>query len=266
MSDDHFSLDGAVAVVTGGTRGIGLATAGVLGRAGAHVVVVGRSTREHPHPLTPGTVEDAVDELRAAGIDALGVAADLTDPAQVPTIAEQTLAWRGRCDVLVNNAAYTSHGPVLQIPPRRWQMGFQVQVGAPLQLCQAFVPGMIERGRGRVVNVSSGASQSLLAGLAVYAVSKLAMERWSEYMDLELGGQGVSFNTLRIDQLVATEGWKLALERQGEDVATGGKGISEFVSPLECAEFIAWMVDQPVSWSGQTVGFEDLRSMQQISR
>src|SRR5438067_2535333 len=76
MADDQFSLDGAVAVVTGGTRGIGRATAGVLGRAGADVVVVARHTRERPHRQSPGTVDDAVEELTATGIDALGVAAD----------------------------------------------------------------------------------------------------------------------------------------------------------------------------------------------
>jgi NAD(P)-dependent dehydrogenase (short-subunit alcohol dehydrogenase family) len=262
MADDQFSLDGAVAVVTGGTRGIGRAAAGVLGRAGAAVVVVGRHTRERPHKHSPGTVEDAVDELAADGIDALGVSADLGDPAQVGTLVERTMEWRGRCDVLINNAAYPANGGLLEVPPRRWQTGFQVQVSSPLQLCQAFLPGMFERGRGRVVNVSSGASQALLPALAMYSVSKLAMERWTEYMDFELSGRGVSFNTLRVDQLVPTEGWRLTYELRGEDAATGGKGLSEFVSPQECGEFLAWMVRQPTSWSGQTVGFADLRTLQ----
>src|SRR5262249_36992398 len=109
MTEDHssrdgFTLDGAVAIVTGATRGIGRATAEVLGGAGAHVVVVGRSTRERPHRFSPGTVDDVAAELGAAGIDVLGVPADLTDPARVATIVDRTLEWRGRCDVLVNNA------------------------------------------------------------------------------------------------------------------------------------------------------------------
>jgi NAD(P)-dependent dehydrogenase (short-subunit alcohol dehydrogenase family) len=262
MPDDQFPLDGAVVVVTGATRGIGRATARELGRAGAHVVVVGRSTRERPHQYSPGTVEDAVAELVAEGVQVLGVAADLSDPAQVATIVERTLAWRGRCDVLINNAAYTSNGGILDIPARRWQTGFQVQVTTPLQLCQALLPGMLERGRGRVVNVSSGASQGMLEGLALYSVTKLAMERWNEYMELEVGGRGVSFNTLRVDRLVETEGWRLTNELQGEGVATGGKGLSELVSPEACADLLTWMVRQPVSWTGKTVGFDDLRELQ----
>jgi NAD(P)-dependent dehydrogenase (short-subunit alcohol dehydrogenase family) len=99
----------------------------------------------------------------------------------------------------------------------------------------------------------------------MYSVSKLAMERWTEYMDFELGGRGVSFNTLRVDQLVPTEGWRLTYEQRGEDAATGGKGLSEFVSPEECGEFLAWMVRQPAAWSGQTVGFQDLRDLQAAS-
>jgi NAD(P)-dependent dehydrogenase (short-subunit alcohol dehydrogenase family) len=262
MTEDHFSVAGTVAVVTGGTRGIGRAVAGLLGQAGAHIVVVGRATRDNPHQYSPGTVEDTVEELSADGVDVLGISADLSDPAGVARIIEETMAWKGRCDVLVNNAAYTSNGPILDIPARRWQSAFHVQVTAPLQMCQAFLPGMFERGAGRVLNVSSGASQSLTGGLALYSVSKLAMERWNEYMQLELGGRGVSFNTLRVDQLVPTEGWKLTYDLRGEDVATGGKGLSEMVSPLECGEFMMWMLTQPASWTGQTVGFHDLRRLQ----
>ncbi|HSS08434.1 MAG TPA: SDR family oxidoreductase, partial [Acidimicrobiales bacterium] len=198
MPDDDFELRGAVAVVTGATRGIGKQAAWALGRAGARLVIVGRTSAAAPNPQLPGTVEGVADELAAAGIDARGVQANLVDPADTERIVASTHEWYGRCDVLVNNAAYTSNGPMIEVPWRRWQSAFRVQVVAPLQLCQGFVPGMLERGGGRVVNISSGASTSDMPNLALYSVSKLAMERWSEYMNLELGGRGVSFNTLRV--------------------------------------------------------------------
>lgn len=261
MSDDHFDLADAVAVVTGATRGIGREVAWALGRAGAHVVVVGRTGDAAPNPHLPGTVQSVVGELAAAGIDALAVQADLSDEEATGAIAEQTLEWFGRCDVVVNNAAFTSNGPIMEIPWRRWARAFRVQVVAPLQLCQALVPGMLERGRGRVVNVSSGASQAFTPGLALYSVSKAAMERFTDYLDLELSGRGVSFNTLRVDRLVRTEGWQYVADTQGEDVATGGAGVSGFLSSAEAAAHVAWMVRQPASWSGQTVGFADITAL-----
>jgi citronellol/citronellal dehydrogenase len=255
------ALTGAVAVVTGATRGIGRAAARELGRAGASVVVVGRSGAAPSDPRLAGTVDDSVADLAALGVDAIGVQADLTDPDQTQAIVDRTLDWRGRCDILVNNAAYTSNGPIMAVPWRRWHTAFRVQVVAPLQLCHGFVPGMVERGAGRVLNVSSGSSLSLTPGLGLYSTSKLAMERWSEYMDLELGGQGVAFNTLRVDRIVATEGFRHVLETQGEDVATGGQGMAAVMTSEEAAGHVLWLVSRPTGWSGHTVGFADISAL-----
>jgi NAD(P)-dependent dehydrogenase (short-subunit alcohol dehydrogenase family) len=258
---EELDIKGAVAVVTGATRGVGRATVDVLGRSGARIVVVGRTTDAQPNAVLPGTCESVVRDLEAEGVEARAVKADLSDPDQVDEIVVRTLDWFGRCDILVNNAAYTSNGPMMEVPARRWARAFQVQVVSPLQLIQGFVPGMVERGAGRVVNVSSGASQSFTPGLALYSVSKQAMERFGDYLQLELGGRGVSFNTLRIDQIVTTEGWHYVKDTQGEDVATGGQGAHDLLTPAQCAEALAWMVRQPASWSGHTVGFDDIRAL-----
>jgi NAD(P)-dependent dehydrogenase (short-subunit alcohol dehydrogenase family) len=260
--NEQLDVRGMVAVVTGATRGIGRATAEVLGRAGAHVVVVGRSTRAEPNRYMPGTVEDVVESMTAAGMAAHGVAADLYDVDDTQRIVDETLSHFGRCDILVNNAAYTANAPMMDVSIKRWQIGFRLQVIAPHQLCQAFVPAMIERGVGRVVQISSGASQSTTPYLALYGVTKLAMERWNEFLEAELGGRGVSFNTMRIDALVRSEGFELVLERQGEDIATAGQGLSSTMSSETCAEFVHYLATRPASFSGQTVGFEDLRVMQ----
>lgn len=252
---------GAVAVVTGATRGIGRATASALGRAGARIVVVGRSGGSAPGPTLPGTVERAVAELASEGVDALAVRADLADPEQTQHVVERTLDWHGRCDLLVNNAAFTSNGPIMTVPWRRWQTAFRVQVVAPLQLCHGFLPGMLERGSGGVVNISSGSSQSITPNLGLYSTSKLAMERWSEQMDLELCGRGVAFNTLRVDRIVATEGFRHVLETQGEDIATGGKGLASVMEPEEAAAYVAWLASRPQGWSGHILGFADISAM-----
>lgn len=259
--DEHYDIKGKVAVVTGATRGIGRQVAFALGRAGAIVVAVGRTSDTKPNAVLPGTVEEVQAALSAAGIEGKGVQADLVDPDGTQRIVDEVLATYGRCDVLVNNAAYTSNGPMMQVPWRRWQSAFRVQVVAPLQLVQGFLPGMLERGHGRVVNVSSGASQAMTPGLSLYSVSKQAMERWNDYLELEQGGKGTSFNTLRVDRLVMTEGWQHVYDTQGEAVATGGHGVSAAMTSEQAAEHVAWMVRQPASWTGQTVGFGDITAL-----
>jgi NAD(P)-dependent dehydrogenase (short-subunit alcohol dehydrogenase family) len=259
--DDEFKVAGAVAVVTGSTRGIGRQAASALARKGARIVLVGRTSAEAPDPRLPGTLEEVADDLREAGVDVRAVRADLADPDATQRVVDLTLHYFGRCDVLVNNAAFTSNGPIADIPWRRWQAAFRLQVVAPLQLCQGFLPGMFERGSGRVVNISSAASQGLMRSLALYSVSKQAMERWNDHMHFELGGKGVSFNVLRVDRLVRTEGFESVLERQGEEIATGGQGITNIMSAEQAGEHIAWMVAQPSTWSGQIVGFEDITAL-----
>ena len=254
-------LDGAVTVVTGATRGIGRHVAAAVGRAGARVVLVGRTGQAAPHAKLPGTLEEVVDQLTAVGIEARAVQADLSDVVATQRIVDDTLGWYGRCDVLINNAAFTSNGPLFEIPWRRWQTAFRLQVVAPLQLCQGFVPGMLERGWGKVVNVSSGASQALTPSLALYSVSKLAMEHLGDYLHLEAGGRGVSFNTLRIDRLVETEGFHYVLDTQGEEIATAGNGMASVMTSDQAAEHFLWLLAQPTDWSGNTVGFDDITAL-----
>ena len=261
MADGPFELSGAVAVVTGATRGIGRQVATDLGRSGARLVLVGRTGSDAPDALLPGSLDEASRVLAAEGIEVRAVQADLTDPDQTQAIVERTLEWFGRCDVLINNAAYTSNGAIIDVPWSRWHKAMRAQVVAPLQLAQGFVPGMLERGSGRIVNVSSAAAASLAPGLALYSVSKQAMERLTEYLDLELGGRGVSFNVLRVDRVVATEGWQHVYDTQGEEVATVGGSVTDVVTPAAVARQIGWMVRQPAEWSGHVVGCSDVSSL-----
>jgi NAD(P)-dependent dehydrogenase (short-subunit alcohol dehydrogenase family) len=252
--DGSFDLTDAVAVVTGATRGIGRETALRLGRGGARVVIVGRTTEAAPHQVLPGTLEGVVEELIAEGVDALGVRADLMDGDATARVAEETLDHFGRCDVLVNNAAFTSNGPILGVPWSRWQKGFRMQAVAPLQLAQAFVPGMLERGRGRVVNISTNVTDRLVDDLSLYSVTKLAMERLTQHLHHELGGRGVSFNALHLDRSASTETWRYVYDTQGADVALAGGDVAAVVSPALIAAQIEWMVRRPDDWSGQVIG------------
>lgn len=250
-------LSGRVAVVTGATRGIGREVALGLARRGAAVVVVGRTSRAAGDAQLPGSVEDTVEQVRSLGVDAIGVQANLADEAETEEIVRRTLGELGRCDILVNNAAFTSNGPMLDVPWRRWGRAFRVNVVAPHQLCHGFVPGMLERGDGRVINVSTGASQRPPYGLGMYSASKIALERWAECLALEV--PDIAVNTLRVNRLVATEGWQHIAATQPAEIAYGG-GSPETVAVTaeSVAASVIWIADQPPSWSGNTVDFEDV--------
>ena len=256
-----FAIKGCTAVVTGATRGIGRQIALRLGRAGARLVVVGRTVSESADAILAGSLQAVVADLEAEGIEARSVQADMTSSDDIARIAESALEWYGGCDILVNNAAYTSNGPVIEVPWWRWEKGFRVQVVGPLQLCQALVPQMLDRGAGRVLSVSSGAAVTLADSLALYSTTKQAMERWNEFMHLELGGRGVAFNVFRIDSVVSTESWWHVYNTQGEEIATGGNGIGELQTPEHTAACAEWMIQQPADWSGHAVGFSDIASL-----
>ncbi len=253
-----FSVEGSVAVITGATRGIGRQIAFRLGRAGARLVVVGRTGSDDPDAVLPGSLPEVVAALGEEGIEARSVQANLTSADDTARIVDRTLEWYGGCDILVNNAGYTSNGPIIDVPSSRWERAFRVQVVGPLQLCQGLLPGMLERGSGRVLSVSSGSATAISPNLALYSTSKQAMERWNASMHLELGGRGVAFNVLRVDHIVSTEGWWHVYNTQGAEIATGGAGLETLKTPEYTAECADWMIRQPDDWSGHVVGFDDI--------
>lgn len=256
MRDDPNS---PVAVVTGATRGIGRHIALDLARNDLTVVVVGRTSSAADGAPLPGSVDETVGEIEASGGRAIGIAADLSDEAATQAIVDGTLDAFGRCDLLVNNAAFTSNGPMMEIPWRRWQRALRVNVVAPHQLGHGFVPGMLERGGGRVVNVSTGASQAVSSGLGLYSASKLAMERWADYLHVELGGR-IAVNSLRVDRIVATEGWLHIARTDGLDLATAGNHDAIPVTAESVAAAAVWMAGQPPSWSGNTLTLDEVHA------
>jgi NAD(P)-dependent dehydrogenase (short-subunit alcohol dehydrogenase family) len=250
------SLEGRVAVVTGATRGIGRATARALGRQGARLVLVGRSTSEHPNRVLPGTLEEAQDEFQREGLDVVTIEADLGSPEDTQEIVDTTLGSWGGCDVLINNAAFMPSGPILEMPSRRWLAVLRINAVAALQLIQGFVPGMLERGWGRVLNVSSGASTGSPPDLFMYGSSKALVDRLTTDLHAEVGGRGVAFNAVRVGA-VATEQWHYSndsgiLERQG----TGRE--AQVFEPSDVADAFVWLVGRSSEFSGRVLSFDDL--------
>jgi NAD(P)-dependent dehydrogenase (short-subunit alcohol dehydrogenase family) len=202
-------LKGQVAVVTGASRGIGEAIARRYAMEGARVVVSARSVEEADHYL-PGTITNTVEQIKAAGGDALGVRADLSLAGDRRNLIETAKDTYGHVDILVNNAAVTYYIPVTDFPEKRFRLMMDLQVWAPFELSQMVLPGMCERGGGWILNISSHAAihpDRTLAGRGgtVYGLCKAALERFSTGLAQEMFDENIGVNVIS-PGLVATPG------------------------------------------------------------
>ncbi|WP_229075879.1 SDR family NAD(P)-dependent oxidoreductase [Actinoplanes sp. DH11] len=185
--DQLFGLGGRLAVVTGGSSGIGREIALALGRAGARVVLVAR--REAP-------MAEVVAELRTHGVQAGAVTADLAVRAAVKVAAAKIIEEYGEPDVLVNSAAVNIRPHLAQLTEDDWDLTIEANLTAPFLLGQAFAPAMARRGWGRIINVvsqqafraygNSGAYGAAKAGLV--GLTRSQAEAWSR--------QGVCCNAI----------------------------------------------------------------------
>lgn len=184
---DLFSLDGRVAVVTGGSSGIGRAIAGALARAGASVVIVARKEPD---------LAAAVDELTADGCRAAWVSADLGTRDGVHTAAEQVAEVFGEPDILVNSAGINLRPPMGELGEEVWDTTMAVNLDAPFLLGQRFGPGMAERGFGRIIHITSQQAHRAFVQSGAYGVSKGALESLARSQAEAWSAHGVTCNTL----------------------------------------------------------------------
>ena len=157
----------STALITGGTSGIGLATAKKLAQLGIHVVVVGRNAERG---------EKAADEIRAAGGEADFISSDLRDAASARDVAKRALELgNGHVDILINNAGIYPFGPTHEMTEEQFDRVFSTNVKAPYFLVAELAPLMASRGRGAIVNLSTMVADYGAPGMSLYGSSKAAI-------------------------------------------------------------------------------------------
>ncbi len=182
-----FSLQGQVAVVTGGASGIGKALSLGLAAAGADVVPTSRREAE---------VTAAANEIRALGRRSLAVTSDVTSRASLDQLRDVVLAELGRVDILINCAGRIQRIPTLEMNEELWNGIMDTNATGTLRACQAFGPTMLKRGYGRIVNIASLNSFVSFHEVAAYAASKGAVAALTRSLAVEWSARGVCVNAI----------------------------------------------------------------------
>jgi NAD(P)-dependent dehydrogenase (short-subunit alcohol dehydrogenase family) len=223
-------LHGLRALVTGATSGLGRAIAVQLARDGAEVAVHGRDA-------TRGV--QTVEEIVSQGGSARFVAADLADATSIVGFAKEV----GDVDILVNNAGFAAWGPTETFEIVAFDAMFAANVRAPFLLVAAFAPGMVSRGTGSIINISSMAGRLGLAGGAAYGATKAALASFTQAWTAEYSPRGVRVNAVAPGPIYTRPEARQRYEALGTTTA-----MKRAADPAEIAEVVAFLASPRASY------------------
>jgi 2-deoxy-D-gluconate 3-dehydrogenase len=228
----RFALDGKTALVTGATKGIGLETCKVLADAGADIAAVGRD-------------RDGLAEVKAA-VEAKGrlcvaIAADMATSDGPERAAKDALAAFGTIDILVNNAGIALIDPLLSGTIADWDRTMAVNLRAPWLLAKALVPGMIRKGSGKIVNISSQAGVVGLEGHGAYAASKGGLNMLTTVMCVEWAKHNIQINSVCPTVILTPMGEQVWGKPEKGDPMKAKIPAARFGRPVEVADMILYL-------------------------
>ena len=181
----NFRLDGKIALVTGGAHGIGQAMASALAHAGAKIVF---------NDIRQEMVDKGMQAYAAEGIEAYGYVCDVTDEAAVNQFVQRIRDEVGVIDILVNNAGMIKRTPMLEMTPDDFRQVVDINLNGPFIMAKAVIPGMIEKGSGKIINICSMMSELGRETIAGYAASKGGLKMLTKNICAEFGGANIQCN------------------------------------------------------------------------
>jgi 3-oxoacyl-[acyl-carrier protein] reductase len=240
-------LTGRVAVVTGGSRGIGRGIAGLLAERGAAVAIAYR-TRED-------AARAAVSAIGSNGGRAWASSCDVADASSVKAFFDAATAAFGPVDILVNNAAVTADAHVMMLDTARWERVLRTNLDGAYHCTRAVVRGMMQRRRGRIINISSPSAGMPLPGQANYAASKAGLEGFTRALSRDLAGKGVLVNAVA-PGLVDTD-MLATMPEKVREASVAAIPMGRAGSVREVAEVVAFLASDAASYiTGQVIAVD----------
>lgn len=240
------TLKDQVAIVTGGSRGIGRAVVQALAREGAKVAFVYKGSQQ--------AAEELQKEVTAAGGTAKAYQGDVADPQTAGRIVGAVLADWGRVDILVNNAGVIRDGLFVRMDPASWNAVIDTNLGGTFSFCRAVAEQMALKQRsGRIINVSSVAAEHVNAGQANYAASKGAVNSFTRALAMELGSRSVTVNAVA-PGFIETDMSEAVRNKAGDLIAKKLVPLRRLGKPEDIAGVVAFLAGPAGAYiTGQVV-------------
>jgi len=246
-------LKGRVALVTGGSQGIGKAVAATLAREGASVVIAARGAE---------LLEKVAAEIRAAGGKVHAISADVSQAADCERLVAETIKTFGRLDILVNNAGTSATGEFESVTDQAWQADFELKLFAAIRLARLAVPGMRQHGWGRIINMTNIGAKQPRAKSMPTTVTRAAGLAFTKAMSKEFAASNILVNTVCIGLIKAGQHERKAArvgvpveqmyEAMGKDIPLGRVGRAE-----EVGSVVAFLASEAASYvTGSSINLD----------
>jgi len=235
-------LEGKLALVTGGSRGIGAAIALRLAADGARVAISYNSNK--------AAAEKVVAQIKELGTDAIAVQADVASEADNKVLLAE-IAKLGKLDILVNNAAIFEGGPIDQVGLDQYQRLFDTNVKGVVATTIAALPNLNDG--GRIINISSGAARASIAGFSLYSATKGAMESLTRVWAQDLGKRQITVNAIA-PGVTVTDMMEAGLPKEAQEQFVAKTALGRLGQPADIADAVAFLASDDSRWvTGKTI-------------